>query len=225
VTQFSTLARVLPFAAFIALMILEEAFAWLAPDLAKSLQPWMYPFRVIITAAVLIWLWVVVRKESYTWHAPSASSLVLAVVAGVCIIFFWIVIGPMFRASTPTGINPIPEDPIAAGLWLIMRFLGAVVLVPVIEELFWRSFLARRVDVDDVTELRPENISWKAIAITSLVFGFGHSEVVAGAISGIVFCWLYKRNGNLLEPIIAHSVANLLLFVYVVKYSAFEFWG
>lgn len=206
-------------------MILEEAFAALAPDLAKSLQPWMYPFRVIVTAAVLIWLWVIVRKESYTWHAPSAPSLALAVLAGVGIIVFWIAIGPMFRVSAPTGVNPIPEGPTAAGLWLTMRFLGAVVLVPIIEELFWRSFLARRVDVDDVTELRPEDISWKAIAITSLVFGFGHSEVVAGAISGIVFCWLYKRNGNLLEPIIAHAIANLLLFVYVVKFSAFEFWG
>ncbi len=215
----------LPFATFIALLILEEAFAWLAPDLAKGLQPWMYPLRVIVTAAVLIWLWVVVHNESYTWHAPSASSLALAVFAGSCIIVFWIFIGPVFRVGTPTGVNPIPEDPVAAVLWLLMRFLGAVVLVPVIEELFWRSFLARRVDVDNITELRPQDISWKAVAITSLVFGFGHSEVVAGAISGIVFCWLYKRNGNLLEPIIAHAVANLLLFAYVLKFSAFEFWG
>lgn len=155
----------------------------------------------------------------------SASSLLLAVVAGIAIIVFWITVGPLFRIGTSGQVNPIPQDPLLGPLWLLMRFVGATLLVPIIEELFWRSYLTRRVDVVDVDELLPKSISWKAMLLSSAVFAMAHSEVVAGFVAGLIFCLLYKRRGDLREAVVAHAVANALLFAYVVKFSAFEFWG
>jgi uncharacterized protein len=210
--QISTAAKVLPFATFIGLMILESAFRSLAPALFEETRVFLYPMRVLITSLVLIWLWVVLKRHQPTLKGMSFSTVGLAVVAGIAIIVFWIVVGPMFRIGTPSQINPIPEDPNLAAFWLTSRFIGAVLLVPIIDEV-------------DVDKLVPQTIAWKAIFASSIAFGLAHSEVLAGVAAGIVFCWLYKRRGDIREAIVAHAVANALLFAYVLKYSAFEFWG
>jgi uncharacterized protein len=223
--QFPTISRVLPFATFIGLMILESVLEWLAPALHAKVKVFLYPLRVLITGFVLIWVWVVLEKYRPPWKGMPATSILMSAAVGFFIIVFWIVVGPMFRVGTPSGINPIPQDASTAMFWLTLRFVGAVLLVPIIEELFWRSYLARRIDAVEVDTLKPQNIAWKAILASSIAFGLAHSEVLAGVVAGIAFCWLYKRRGDLREPIIAHAVANALLFAYVLKYSAFEFWG
>jgi uncharacterized protein len=223
--QLSTAAKVLPFATFIALMILESALKSLAPDLYEKVKVLLYPLRVLITSFVLVWLWIVLKRHQPSLKGMSLDSLSLAVAAGTVVIVFWIFVGPLFRVGTPSGVNPIPEDQNLALFWLGSRFLGAVILVPIIEELFWRSFLARRIDEVDVDRLAPQSIAWKAVFVSSVAFGLAHSEVLAGVVAGIVFCWLYKRRGDIREAIVAHAVANALLFAYVIKFSAFEFWG
>jgi uncharacterized protein len=205
--------------------MMESALEWLLPDFTKSIQSLLYPFRLVITAGVLAWLWLVREKYFPSWKGMPASSIFLAVAVGAAVIVFWIVIGPLFRVGSPSQVNPIPQDPLFGVMWLMARFAGAVVLAPIIEELFWRSFLSRRFDADDFEKLDPREISLKAILATSVAFALGHGEVLAGVIAGIAFCWLYKRRGDLREAVLAHAVANALLFAYVVKYSAFEFWG
>jgi uncharacterized protein len=221
----ATLAKVLPFATFITLMIFESGLKSWAPALFKEMQFFFYPLRILITVAVLIWMWKVSTQLLPSWRGMTMPSVLLAAAVGLAIIVFWIVIGPMFRIGTPSQTNPIPQDAILGPLWLGMRFLGAVLVVPIIEELFWRSYLARRVDAFEVDKLSPSKLSSRAILVSSLAFGLAHAEVLAGVVSGIAFCWLYKRRGDLRDAILAHAVANALLFAYVVKFSAFEFWG
>jgi uncharacterized protein len=222
---YATLAKVLPFAVFIALMIFESLLKTWAPGLFTELQYFLYPLRILITVAVLIWMWKFSEQYRPPWHGMTMRASFLAAAIGLAIIVFWIVIGPMFRIGTPSQANPIPQDALLGPLWLGMRFLGAVLVVPIIEELFWRSYLARKVDAMDVDRLSPRDMSIRAILASSVAFGLAHAEVLAGAVSGIAFCWLYKRRGDLREAILAHAIANALLFVYVVKFSAFEFWG
>jgi uncharacterized protein len=223
--QLSTASKVLPFATFIALLVLESSVKSLLPNLFEQFRYFFYPARVLITSAVLIWLWVFLKNQAPTLKGMSGATVGLATFAGAAVIVFWIFVGPWFRVGTPTGNNPIPQDETLAMIWLAFRFVGAVVLVPVIEELFWRSYISRRIDEVDVDKLLPQNIAWKSIVVSSIAFGLAHSEVLAGIASGIVFCWLYKRRGDLREAVLAHAVANALLFAYVVKFSAFEFWG
>jgi uncharacterized protein len=221
----ATLVKVLPFAVFIVLMIFESALKSWAPGVFTQVQFFLYPLRILVTLAVLVWILKVSAQVLPSWRGMTMPSVVLAAALGLAIIVFWVVIGPMFRIGTPSQVNPIPQDAILGPLWLGMRFMGAVLVVPIIEELFWRSYLARRVDAVDVDMLNPSDLSWRAIVASSVAFGLAHAEVLAGVVSGIAFCWLYKRRGDLREAIAAHAIANALLFAYVVKFSAFEFWG
>jgi uncharacterized protein len=222
---FPVASRALPFATFIGLMILESVLKWSSPSYYEEIRHFLYPVRVVITTGVLVWLWIVVEKYRPSWRGMTSSSVVMALVAGFAVIVFWIAVGPLFRIGTPTTVNPVPQDPTLGALWLLSRFVGAALLVPIIEELFWRSYLARRIDVVEVDRLSPHHLSWRAIIASSIAFGLEHSEVLAGAVSGVVFCWLYKRYGDLRVAVLAHAVANGILFAYVVKFSAFGFWG
>jgi uncharacterized protein len=223
--RYPTLSRILPFATFIALMMVEALLEWVAPNFHDSAKYAFYPIRVFVTLAVLVWLWFAVERYRLSFAGLSASSLAIAVLLGAGVIAFWIGVGPLFRVGEPSNGNPIPQDALYGKVWLISRFLGAVFVVPIIEELFWRSYLARRIDAVDIDSLNPSEISWRAVIATSVVFSLAHREVVAGVVAGIAFCWLYKRRGDLREAVLAHAVANALLFAYVWKFSAFEFWG
>jgi uncharacterized protein len=223
--KFPTISRVLPFATFIALIVLSSIIERFAPELYESVRYLLYPIRVFLTLAVLVWFWVVIEKFRPSLGGMNATSILLSMGVGIAVIALWIVIGPLLRIGTPSQLNPIPQDPMLGMLWLITRFIGAVIVVPVIEELFWRSYLTRRIDSVDVDSLKPKDMSWTAIFATSVVFGLEHQEVLAGVIAGIAFCWLYRRCGDLREAVLAHATANAILFFYVLYYSAFEFWG
>jgi len=57
--------------------------------------------------------------------------------------------------------------------------------VPVMEELFWRSYLMRWIDQHDFLALAPAAISLKAILVSGLVFGLAHHLWFAGILAGL----------------------------------------
>ncbi len=83
---------------------------------------------------------------------------------------------------------------------------------PVVEELFWRAFLQDLL-TDHIT-LAP------ALVITSLLFGFHHwfagfglRFIALATLGGLVFGGMFVYSQSLLAPVIAHSLADLALFV------------
>ena len=218
--------RVIPFALFIGLMIVESVFESLLPESAKQFGALWYPLRVIAVTAALLYF-VRASPDYLPWLSGlTIKDVVIAVLAGVGILIMWIVIGPLVRmGDAPSRVSPIPQDQTLATLWLISRFFGTAIVVPIIEELFFRSFLMRRIDATDVDRLAPQSISLFAIAASSVVFSLEHKEVLAGFLAGLAFAYLYKRRGNLRDAIIAHGVTNALLFVFVLTQNRFDFWG
>ena len=83
---------------------------------------------------------------------------------------------------------------------------------PIVEEIFWRGF---------VQDALADHIGTTAsLLLTSLVFGlhhwfagFGPRFIVLATVGGLLFGLLFEWTGSLLAPIIAHSVADLALFV------------
>jgi membrane protease YdiL (CAAX protease family) len=60
---------------------------------------------------------------------------------------------------------------------------------------------------------------WFAALLTSAIFGAFHLNVMSFlplAFFGLVLTWLYERTGNLLAPILAHSLFNLANFSLLV---------
>ena len=95
---------------------------------------------------------------------------------------------------------------------LVVGAIFFLVTNPVVEEIFWRAF---------IQDILADWIGfWPALLITSLVFGlhhwfagFGPRFITLATLGGLAFGLLFEWTGSLLAPIIAHSVADLALFV------------
>jgi uncharacterized protein len=215
------LARTLPFAAFIALLA--------ARDLAEALplpafdERWLYLLQAGAAAVLLL---VFLRRYTELAQVPRQVSLAaVSVLLGLAIFVLWInATAPWMRLGEPAA-SFVPLDDGALRWDLIaVRLFGAVLVVPLMEELFWRSFVMRRLDRADFLALPPGEVSLFAIVASSVVFALAHDLWLAGFIAGLLFAWLYRLSGNIWYPILAHAVANLALGIWVIDQKAWSFW-
>jgi hypothetical protein len=107
---------------------------------------------------------------------------------------------------------------------VLVRIAGAALVVPVMEELFWRSFLMRWIESSDFEAVDPSRIRMKSFVITVVLFGFEHNLWLAGMVAGVVFNALFMRHRTLWSPILGHSVTNGLLGVWVVATGNWSYW-
>jgi CAAX prenyl protease-like protein len=213
--------RSLPFGLYLVFL----ALANLLPDWAPGFDlRWLYPVKAVAVALALAVLW---RQysELKSWALPF-RHLLLSLAAGLVVLVLWVNLdaGWMLMGEVGKGYNPTD----AAGQidWLLVAFriAGAALVVPVMEELFWRSFLQRWVQQPDFLSLDPAKIGVKALLIASALFAVEHVQWLAGLVAGLAYGWLYIRTRNLWAPIIAHAVTNGVLGGYVVATGRWSFW-
>lgn len=92
------------------------------------------------------------------------------------------------------------------------------------EENFWRSFLLRYFSVPDFRKIPVGTFTWGALAITSVLFGLLHSEWLVAILCGVIYALLLKLTRSLYACIVAHSVTNLALGIYVVTTGSWQYW-
>jgi CAAX prenyl protease-like protein len=124
------------------------------------------------------------------------------------------------------GINNHVQD---SGLghhaiWMTSRLIGAAIIVPVMEELFWRSLVMRWIDDKNFLNFSPGNVSLLALVISSGVFASAHHLWLAGLLAGLVYGALYIRYRNLWVPIVAHAVTNGVLGIWVMCTGHWQYW-
>ena len=215
------LARIVPFAIYIAFLPAGQVLAGLLPGV--DLRP-LYGVQIGLTAISLAVFW---RQygELRVRSAIRIQDTMLAVLFGVLIFVLWITLDHPFLLLGEMGGGFDPRNDGRVDLSLaIVRVLGASLVVPVMEELFWRSFLARWVDRPSFLEQPPQRISLKAIALTSALFAVEHTLWFAGLVAGIAYAWLYRRTGNLWVPVMAHMVTNSILAAWVLHTGSWQYW-
>ena len=106
----------------------------------------------------------------------------------------------------------------------LLRLAGLALVVPVMEELFWRSFLLRWLERRDYLVVAPRSVGARALLITSAVFALEHTRWLAGGIAGLAYRALYMRSGNLWVPIVAHTITNGALVVWVLHTQNWYYW-
>jgi len=219
----SAVARVAPFALFIALLALRGA----APaDGAWGFDPqWLYPVAVVAVGALLGFFW---RDygELARQNRPDAREALLAVAVGLAVFVVWIQLdAPWMTLGEPTAAF---EPHSAAGTvdWqrVTLRWIGAALLVPVMEELFWRSFLMRWIAHPVFEGVDPRRVGLKAIVLSTFVFTLAHTLWLAAALAGLAYALLYVHTGRLWVPVIAHAVTNGALGIWVVATGNWQFW-
>ncbi|HVT87894.1 MAG TPA: CAAX prenyl protease-related protein [Tepidisphaeraceae bacterium] len=189
--------------------------------------PWSYVLKAVLTAIALGLLW-----PNYTrirWN-----HWWLGVIVGVAGIVQWV--GMQLFLQRFSFFKPSPDvfDPMAyfadrpAMMWafIAIRVASAALVVPVMEELFWRDFLWREyLAPNDFKLAGVGEWDWTAFLLVSGLFATVHGNWWLTAIFwGMMIGALLVYTKSLGACIIAHGVTNLLLAIYVLYTHDWAFW-
>ncbi len=215
--------RIAPFAIFMALLIARS----LAPaDGAWGFDPqWLYGLSVLAAGAVLAIFW---REygELARQTLPDTREGLLAIAAGTIVFVLWINLDApwMIIGEASAPFKPLTANGTIAWPQVAIRFVSAALLVPLIEELFWRSFLMRWLEQPVFQGVAPQRVGVRAVVLSTFVFTLAHTLWLAAVIAGLVYALLYVKTGKLWLPVIAHAVTNAALGVWVVMTGHWQFW-
>ena len=205
------MARFLPFAIWVVITA--------ADMMGGDTKFWSYPLKVIVGA------WVVWEMRSFIPEVRWSFSW-QAVVIGVSVFIVWVGLNPyypkislLFKDTDESIWNPFTRFGAGSTLaWtlIVIRIFGMTVLVPPIEEAFYRSLVYRYIIKYDFTKVALTHFDGVALVLVSLLFGFLHYEWLPGILCALAYQWLVLRRGHLGDAITAHAITNFLLGVYVV---------
>ena len=208
----ATAAYLLPFLAILAAAMVSRA--------ASGSFEWLYPLRFAAAASVLWW-----NRKQYLALDWRFGWLGLSV--GAAVFVFWIAIDRLATSQAAGGT----VAGLAAGhgaawtAWLVLRTLGAVVTVPLAEELAFRGYLLRRVDSADFERVDFRSTSVLALAVSSVAFGTMHgARWFAGALAGVAYALAVRRRGRIGESVAAHAFTNALLAAWVITRGEWRLW-
>jgi exosortase E/protease (VPEID-CTERM system) len=204
---------VLPLMAILAAGMISRAMS--------GVFEWPYSLRFL---AALATLWVFRRRYSnvdwsFGWLGP---------LAGVVVFVLWIGLDRLSGAAQAGSEVPAllaGADPRIRVIWIVFRVLGAIVTVPVAEELALRGFLLRRFIAVDF-----ESVSYRAFTLfsfvaSSFIFGLLHGDKwIAGTAAGLLYALASLRKGRLGEAVSAHATTNSLLAIYVLTFHKWNLW-
>jgi CAAX prenyl protease-like protein len=150
----------------------------------------------------------------------------LSVLAGSAVFLLWITPLPNWTHLGVPVASFVPTDNTGALRWdlIAVRTFGAVLVVPVMEELFWRSFLMRWIDKRNFLSQAPRAASLMAMVASSAVFALAHDLWLCAFCAGLIYAQIYRRTENIWYSVLAHAATNLLLAIWVVSWSAWSYW-
>jgi hypothetical protein len=110
-------------------------------------------------------------------------------------------------------------------LILALRTMRAALLVPVIEELFWRGWLPRWIQGTPFSSIPLGQYTQRAFWITAVLFAAEHGPFwEVGLVTGIIYNWWMQRTRSLGDMMLTHAVTNLALSLYVISTGRWMFW-
>ena len=220
-----------------------EAILW-EHDEAPWYRHWpeqlFYPIQTVVCLVVLGFFW---KHYEFRW----SNGVWIGAVAGLVGIGFWLLPTTLYDhlgmtgkpdgffekltglAPRKEGFDPeVFEHPAAYWSSLILRFLRAVVVVALVEEIFWRGFLMRfLLDMDgNYWKVPFGKPAWISFVVVTLAFVLAHAPidylgaVVYGALTYGVAVW----TRSLLACVVMHGVANATMGAYALAYDKLGVW-
>jgi len=208
---------VAPFAVLMALLGVGHAL---------KLSPlYAYPLRTVVVAVVLL-----VCSRRLVRLKPSAP--VASVLVGLGVFVVWIgvdLLWPEYRAHWlfTNFLSGEPNSAVQGGslLYVLSRVCGSVLLVPVVEELFWRAWLVRWLIAPHFEKVPLGTYRPMAFWVTALLFASEHGAFWdVGLAAGIAYNYWMIRTRSLADCILAHAVTNGVLAAYVLLAGKWQYW-
>jgi CAAX prenyl protease-like protein len=209
------LVRAVPFVLFVGLTALQGQFG-------EASRYWVYLGKTVV-GIWFVWLMrphVSEMRWAFSWEA---------MVVGIAVCVMWVGIDAWYPkiGKAAGGWNPNAQfGPGSALAWLCIvgRILGSSIIVPPLEEVFYRSFLYRYIIKPDFLSVSLGTFNAVAFIVTAVIFGFSHYEWLAGILCAFAYQGLVIRKKRLGDAMFAHGITNFLLGVWVVWKGAWNFW-
>jgi CAAX prenyl protease-like protein len=220
----SLLAYVLPMVVFVLLL---GVISLVKQPEAQSLwqtspEFWIYPLQTLLCAALLVFF-----RRDYAFGPPRQIFLALGI--GLLAFLLWIAPQQFIHfAARRTGFNPevFAPDPLVYWLTLTLRFVRLVVIVPLVEEIFWRGFLLRFLISEKFQSVPFGSFSWLSFTVVTFAFAFSHALVdwPAALVTGALYNMVAYRTRSLSSCVLTHGLTNLALGLWIVATKQWGFW-
>lgn len=218
------LAYALPMFLFIGLLAAKSALRQTEGASLWRAAPeyWIYPLQTFLCAGLLFWF----RREyePFRWRR-------LGFAFGIGLLVFVLWTAPQQFLGFPArvdGFNPerLAGDPGLYWTTLGLRFLRLVVVVPLVEEIFWRGFLLRFLISEKFDAVPFGTFSWLSFLVVALAFMFAHSRAdwPAALVTGALYNLVAYRTKSLGACVLAHALTNLALGIWIVGTRQWGFW-
>jgi hypothetical protein len=224
-SNYDLLARVIPFGLYMAFVAVLEIPALLGGEpLSRPFILGLYPVKIVLVCAALA-----AFRKSYIdldWGSlRQAAPTALSVVTGIAVFILWINLDlPWAIQGELTSYDPTQAAPGWAYALIFARVAGAVLVVPIMEELFWRSFLVRYLIDRNFMAVRAGTFTLFTFTATAVLFGLEHQLYLAGILAGLAYNAIYRKTGSLAQCVLSHAVTNGLLAAYVLTTQNWRFW-
>jgi CAAX prenyl protease-like protein len=189
---------------------------------------WEYPAQVVVVSLIVV----LVSLPVISWRLIRPLG---SIAIGVTVFLSWIgpdLLWPGYRhhwlfenslmGSATSSLGPELRS---ADMFLAFRIFGTAVLVPIIEELFWRGWLMRYLINPEFQKVPLGAYTSMAFWATAVLFATEHGSYwEVGLLAGLIYNWWMIRTGSLADCMVAHAVTNACLAVYVVAFNHWQYW-
>ena len=220
--------------------VVSDDLAYLLPMGAFLLFTWAgghwpsffvasYVAKTFVAAVLLALLWRHYTKIRWSYWWLGIVMGIVGVFQWVCMErgllhvwphYHWVESGPPFDPTEAFG------SPAAMWSFIAVRWAGASLVVPVMEELFWRDYLWRTIAAPADFKLAPIG-EWDRgipLIVVSFFFCTVHFEWLTAIVWGLMVGGLLVFTRSLGACIIMHGVTNFLLGAYVLWTHDWKFW-
>jgi CAAX prenyl protease-like protein len=211
-----TLAYIAPFVLYVALLELP-----------------LPPFAALITRFAIALAAVALLSRPFLDLRPSRPLASIGIGLAVFLIWIgpdllfgyrhdWLFENPLTGKAASSLTPSLTHD----SLFLTFRMLATALLVPVLEELFWRGWLMRwLIDNRDFRKVPLGAYQPFAFWCVAILFASEHGPYwEVGLLAGIVYNWWIVRTRSLADSILAHGVTNAVLGIYVISNGQWQYW-
>jgi len=239
----ATAAHVVPLFVFMAFLAVPGWFRIENSELPwfqKAPEHWVYPFQTLLCGGLLLWFHR--HYQMQPWRGIGLALALAVIGIGAWIAPAWWFQKMAMGESAPEwwswfglverkdGFDPtvLAAWPIGEAVSVFMRFVRMVIVVPLVEELFWRGFLMRYLNagVGSWQRVPFGTHSWHAFAIVTGLVVLAHQpeDYLGALVWGSLVYWLAVRKRSLGACVIMHSLGNLLLGLYALRTQQWGFW-
>jgi CAAX prenyl protease-like protein len=185
--------------------------------------PAAYLAKVVVVTTALLWY-----RKPHAEIRADGRVIVPSVLVGLVVFALWIGVDKAVaypHLGTRTAFDPLALQGSAWWIpFLVGRLYGLVVMVPVMEEIFWRSFLLRYLTNPNFVQVPVGTFSALALWVMVAASAMAHPEWLVAIIASLGYAFWLRRTRSLFGAIVAHAATNAALGCYVLVTGDWQYW-